>query len=241
MITSSSGIEKSILRIENIVKGFGGLKVLDDCSFEVEEGRIVGLIGPNGAGKTTLFDVISGVIRSDGGRILFKEKDLTSLKPYEIAQQGIGRTFQITRIFPKMTLLENMTVIATVERAEERVLELLELAELIDLKDEYASNLSFGQEKLLSLIRVLMFSPSLVLLDEPAAGINPTMQNKIMDLIHRLNDDGVSFLIIEHDMDVIMGHCEKIVTLNFGRKIAEGTPDDIRTNKEVLEAYFGRG
>ena len=141
------------MRIENIVKGFGGLKALDDCSFEVEEGRIVGLIGPNGAGKTTLFDVISGVIRSDGGRILFKEKDLTSLKPYEIAQQGIGRTFQITRIFPKMTLLENMTVIATVERAGERVLELLELAELIDLKDEYASNLSFGQEKLLSLIR----------------------------------------------------------------------------------------
>jgi ABC-type branched-subunit amino acid transport system ATPase component len=197
----------AILVLERVRKDFGGLRAVDDCSFVVETGKIVGLIGPNGAGKTTLFQVISGVLKRDSGHIYFHGDDISRLRPYEIARRGIGRTFQITRL---------------------------------PLKDHYAAELSFGQQKLLDLMRVMMLDPQLILLDEPAAGINPTMQNKILDLIHHLNDQGSTFLIIEHDMDIIMGHCEKVIALNFGRVIAEGRPDEVRENEEVLTAYFGK-
>jgi branched-chain amino acid transport system ATP-binding protein len=136
--------------------------------------------------------------------------------------------------------MENLIVAARVENRDERALELLELAGLVNLRGEYASDLSYGQQKLLALIRVLMFDPDLILLDEPAAGINPTMQNKIMELIHKLKEGGKTFLIIEHDMEVIMGHSDKVVVLNFGEKIAEGTGEEIKSNEEVLKAYFGR-
>lgn len=229
-----------ILHVRNVSKSFHSLQVLSDCSFSVEKGQIVGLIGPNGAGKTTLFNLITGFLPLDRGQILFKGEDITRLKPYIIARKGIGRTSQITRIFPKMTLLENLILPARADNAKERALELLKLAELTDLKDEYASDLSFGQQRLLSLMQVLMLDPALILLDEPAAGINPTMQNKIIDLIHCLNDTGKTFIIIEHDMDVIMKHCDRIIVLSFGQKIAEGTSQEIRSNETVLKAYFGR-
>ena len=229
-----------ILQLQDVTKCFGSLVAVNKCSFALEKKRITGLIGPNGAGKTTLFNVITGFFTTDEGQIIFKGYQINNLRPYRIAERGIGRTFQITRVFPKMTLMENLIVAARVEKMDERALELLELAGLIDLRGEYASDLSYGQQKLLALIRVLMFDPDLILLDEPAAGINPTMQNKIMELIHKLKEGGKTFLIIEHDMKVIMGHSDKIVVLNFGEKIAEGTGEEIKNNEEVLKAYFGR-
>jgi len=229
-----------ILQLQDVTKCFGSLVAVNKCSFALEKNRITGLIGPNGAGKTTLFNVITGFFTTDEGQIIFKGHQINNLRPYRIAERGIGRTFQITRVFPKMTLMENLIVAARVEKRDERALELLEVAGLIDLRGEYASDLSYGQQKLLALIRVLMFDPDLILLDEPAAGINPTMQNKIMELIHKLKEGGKTFLIIEHDMKVIMGHSDKIVVFNFGEKIAEGTGEEIKNNDEVLKAYFGR-
>ena len=232
--------KEPILQLQDVTKSFGNLTAVNDCSFEVERNLIVGLIGPNGAGKTTLFNLIAGSHTADEGEIIFKDQAITNLRPYQIAEKGIGKTFQITRVFSKMTLMENLIVAARVRNRDDRALELLELTGLIDLKGDYASDLSYGQQKLLALIRVLMFDPDLILLDEPAAGINPTMQNKIMDLIHKLKDEGMTFLIIEHDMEVIMEHSDKIVVLNFGEKIAEGTAEEIKGNDEVLKAYFGR-
>lgn len=229
-----------ILDVRNVKKSFHRLQALSACSFSVERGKIIGLIGPNGAGKTTLFNLMTGFLAPDSGRILFNGEDITGLKPYLIARKGIGRTSQITRIFPKMTLSENLILPARMANAKERAFQLLELAGLMDLRDEYGSDLSFGQQKLLSLMQILMLDPSLVLLDEPAAGINPTMQNKIVSLIHRLNDLGKTFIIIEHDMEVIMNHCHKIIVLCFGEKIAEGTSEEIRRNEQVLKAYFGK-
>lgn len=230
------------LEVRNVTKTFGSLRAVNDLSISVEEGKITGLIGPNGAGKTTLFNVITGVLRPDGGRVLFRENDITALKPYQIARRGIGRTWQIIRIFPKMTLMENLLTAANVKEGNEdkRAMELLELFGLIDDRDNYAGELSVGQQKILSIARILMFDPELMLLDEIAAGVNPTEQLKILDMIHDLCDKkGKTFLIIEHDMDVIMGHCDKVICMNFGEKIAEGSCKEIQENEQVIEAYFG--
>jgi len=233
-------VSEHILHLQDVTKSFGSLVAVNKCSFALEGNRITGLIGPNGAGKTTLFNLITGFFPTDEGQIIFKGQGIHNLRPYQVAKRGVGRTFQSTRVFSKMTLMENLIVAARVENRDERALELLELAGLIDLRGEYASDLSYGQQKLLALIRVLMFDPDLILLDEPAAGINPTMQNKIMELIHKLKEGGKTFLIIEHDMEVIMGHSDKVVVLNFGEKIAEGTGEEIKKSEEVLKAYFGR-
>ena len=229
-----------ILDARDVSKSFDSLKAIPSCTFSVDEGKIVGLIGPNGAGKTTLFNLITGFLPLDRGQIFFKGENISGLKPHIIARKGIGRTFQISRIFQKMTLLENLILPSRTGKSKERALELLEMAGLPDLREEYASDLSFGQQKILSIIQVFMLDPALILLDEPAAGINPTMRNKIITFIHRLNEMGKTFLIIEHDMDVIMGHCDKIIVLCFGEKIAEGTSDEIRNNEAVLKAYFGK-
>jgi ABC-type branched-subunit amino acid transport system ATPase component len=223
-------------------KAFGSLRAVDGCSFAVERGAIVGLIGPNGAGKTTLFNLAAGAERLDGGRIIFQGEDISRLKPHQRALKGLGRTFQVTRVFPKMTLMENMIVASPHHHhAHERALGYLELVRLADKCADYASNLSFGQQKLLELARILMLDPALILLDEPAAGVNPTLLQSLLEFIHRLRDDwGKTFLIIEHNMRLIMGHCDKIVVMNAGRVIAEGTSDEIQANAEVLEAYFGK-
>jgi len=236
---TSSADGEPILQLKNVTKSFGRLRAVSNCSFDLKRDRIVGLIGPNGAGKSTLFNLITGNIRPDRGRIIFRGHDITRLRPYKIARLGIGRAFQITRIFSRMTLMENLMVTARVRNKNERALNLLELAGLIDLREEYAGDLSFGQQKLLELTRVLMFDADLILLDEPAAGINPTMQNKILAIIHKLRDEGKTFLIIEHDMEVIMEHSDSILVLNFGEKIAEGTGAEIKKNEKVLDAYFG--
>jgi len=234
--------EKPILRIEEVVKKFGEVVALDHCSFEIEPGSITGLIGPNGAGKTTLFNLITGVLQPDSGHIYFKGEEITGKRPYEIARKGVGRTYQIIRIFPKMTLLENLIVVGKGRERKviDKAMELLQLVKLSDKKDDYASDLSFGQQKLLSLAQVLMLNTELILLDEPAAGINPTLQNELMTLIHQLNREGKTFIIVEHDMNVIMGHCQNAIALNYGQKIAEGTCSEIQRNESLLEHYFGR-
>jgi branched-chain amino acid transport system ATP-binding protein len=215
---------------------------LDHCSFDIEAGTITGLIGPNGAGKTTLFNLITGVLQPDQGRVYLGGEEITGKKPYEIARKGVGRTYQIIRVFPKMTLLENLLVVGKgkEKRMMGRAMDLLHLVRLEEKKDDYASDLSFGQQKLLSLAQVLMLDPQLILLDEPAAGINPTLQNELMALIHRLNEDGKTFIIVEHDMNVVMNHCQNAIALNYGQKIAEGSCSVIQRDERLLEHYFGR-
>ncbi len=231
-----------ILKIEEVVKKFGEVTALDHCSFDIERGSITGLIGPNGAGKTTLFNLITGVLQPDTGHVYFKGEDITGKKPHEIARKGVGRTYQIIRVFPGMTLLENLIVVGKGKESSviERAMELLDLVKLVDKKDDYASELSFGQQKLLSLAQVLMLDAELILLDEPAAGINPTLQNELMTLIHQLNSQGKTFMIVEHDMNVIMSHCGHAIALNYGQKIAEGTCKEIQDNETLLKHYFGK-
>ncbi len=234
--------DEPLLRVEDVVKKFGEVVALDHCSFVIEPGSITGLIGPNGAGKTTLFNLITGVLQADSGRIYLKGEEITGKKPYEIARRGVGRTYQIIRIFPKMTLLENLIVVGKEKERKvlEKAMDLLHLVKLADKKDDYASDLSFGQQKLLSLAQVLMLDAELILLDEPAAGINPTLQNELMALIHQLNEGGKTFIIVEHDMNVIMNHCQNAIALNYGQKIAEGSCSVIQKDERLLEHYFGR-
>ena len=231
-----------LLSIDDVVKKFGEVMALDHCSFDIEPGSITGLIGPNGAGKTTLFNLITGVLHPDSGHIYFKGEDITGKRPYEIARKGVGRTYQIIRIFPKLTLLENLIVVGKGKERKviERAMDLLHLVKLFDKRDDYASDLSFGQQKLLSLAQVLMLDAELILLDEPAAGVNPTLQNELMELIHQLNREGKTFIIVEHDMNVIMGHCQNAIALNYGQKIAEGSCNVIQQDETLLEHYFGK-
>jgi len=230
----------ALLEIRDVNKSFDSLQALVACSFQVEAGEILGVIGPNGSGKTTLFNLIAGFLPPDGGRIVLRGEDIAGLRPHEIARRGIGRTFQITRIFPKMTLLENLLLPARGPDAVARAQKYLAMVGLADLRDEYASDLSFGQQKLVSLMQVVMLDPALILLDEPAAGINPTLLNRLIELVHRLNDEGKTFMIIEHNMDVVMRNCHRIVVLSLGHKIAEGPPEAIRRDERVLTAYFGK-
>lgn len=225
-----------------MVKKFGEVVALDHCSFAIESGSMTGLIGPNGAGKTTLFNLITGVLQPDSGHIYLKGEEITGKKPFEIARRGVGRTYQIIRIFPKMTLLENLIVVGKGKERKmvEKAMDFLRFVKLEEKKDDYASDLSFGQQKLLSLAQVLMIDPQLILLDEPAAGINPTLQNELMVSIHRLNEEGKTFIIVEHDMNVIMNHCQNAIALNYGQKIAEGSCSIIQKDERLLEHYFGR-
>jgi branched-chain amino acid transport system ATP-binding protein len=234
--------KEPILTIVDVVKKFGELMAVDHCFIDFEPGSITGLIGPNGAGKTTLFNLITGVLQPDSGHIYYKGEEITGKRPYEIARRGIVRTYQLIRVFPKMTLFENLIVVGRGKgrRVAEKAMDLLHLVKLVEKKDAYASDLSFGQQKLLSLAQVLMLDAEVVLLDEPAAGINPTLQNELMELIHQLNREGKTFIIVEHDMNVIMGHCQTAVALNYGQKIAEGSCSEIQKNELLLEHYFGR-
>jgi branched-chain amino acid transport system ATP-binding protein len=236
------GSPREIFEVKNITKKFGRLLAVNSLSFSIEERKITGLIGPNGAGKTTLFNVITGFHKADGGKVFFRGRDITDLNSYQIARLGIGRTWQLIRIFSKMTVMENLLIAAKLSGGKEfeKALELLELFGLLEEKDNYAGELSIGQQKILSIARILMFDADLMLLDELAAGVNPNEQAIIMRHIHELCEkSGKTFLIIEHDMNVVMGHCEKIICMNFGEKIAEGLGAEIRRNEKVIEAYFG--
>ena len=231
-----------LLTVDNLSKHFGSLQAVKDMTLSIETGKITGLIGPNGAGKTTLFNLITGSLNPDSGKIVFNGKDITHKKPYQIARMGIGRSWQLIRIFAKMTALENLMIAAHLKQrnALEYAMELLDLFGLTEEKGNYAGELSVGQQKMLSIARILMLDAELMLLDELAAGVNPHEQDKMMEVIHKLRDqEGKTFFIIEHDMDVIMGHCDRVICMNFGEKIAEGSSREVQNNEEVIEAYFG--
>lgn len=231
-----------ILEIQNVTKRFGGVTAVNRCSLAVAPGKIYGLIGPNGSGKTTLFNCITGLEPRDHGEIRYKGERIDGLKPHQVARRGIGRTFQIIRVFPELTALENLLVVTREPFgvARRRAQELLRFVTLDRLEAEYAGNLSYGQQKLLEFIRVLMPDPDLILLDEPAAGVNRTLLNELLQAIVRMRDAGKTILIVEHDMKVVMGLCETIFVLDYGEKIAEGPPDAIQADERVIEAYFGR-
>jgi branched-chain amino acid transport system ATP-binding protein len=231
------------LEIRSLHKDFGGIKAVDGCSLAFPRGQISGLIGPNGSGKTTTFNLLTGLFVPDSGEILYNGENLAGLKPYQIFNRGITRTFQITRIYREMTVFENMLsvtpLIVSERRARERANELMEFVNLTPLRDEYGGNLSYGQQKLLEFARALMTDPELILLDEPAAGVNRTLLADLLERIHEIQRLGKTVVIIEHDMNVIMNHCEKIFVMDYGVKIAEGPAHEIQRNEQVIEAYFG--
>lgn len=251
---------EAILEVKGLVKNFGGLRAVNNCSFAVKQGTITGLIGPNGAGKTTVFNLITGFYKPDAGRVIFKGEEITDLPPHRVFHKGICRTFQIPREFGEMTVLENLMLVPPnqlgewlwgplflsrrVKRQEgeiqEKALGVLEFVDLLHLRDEYAKNLSGGQKKLLELARTMMADPELVLLDEPGAGVNPTLLRRLVEAIERLcRERGVTFFLIEHDMNLVMSLCNPVVVMSEGCKLMEGTPAEVQRDKRVLEAYLG--
>jgi branched-chain amino acid transport system ATP-binding protein len=229
--------------VQDLHKDFGGIKAVDGCHLQIPKGKISGLIGPNGSGKTTTFNLLTGVIPPDSGKVVFNGEDIAGLKPYQIFRKGITRTFQITRIYREMTVFENLLSVTYLKipmhEARKRAEELMEFVTLTKLRDEYGGFLSYGQQKLLEFARALMTDPELILLDEPAAGVNRTLLASLLERIHELQRQGKTILIVEHDMNVIMNHCEKIFVMDYGVNIAEGKPAEIQNNERVVEAYFG--
>jgi neutral amino acid transport system ATP-binding protein len=250
----------AILEVREVVRAFGGLRAVDDASFDVEAGSITALIGPNGAGKSTLFNVVSGFLSAERGTVQFEGRRIDRAPPHRIARRGLVRTFQVPRTLTHMSVLDNVLVAATrhpgeqlnglvwrprlarrrEQRARVRAAELLALFRLDGHAGEYAGVLSGGQRKLLDFARVLMAEPRLVLLDEPMAGVNPTLGRQLVEHVLRLRTEaGMTFLFVEHDLDIVMEASDRVIVMNEGRVIASGTPDEVRGDQRVVDAYLG--
>lgn len=240
----------ALLEVDGLTKRFGGVTAVDMCSFAVPEGSVTALVGPNGSGKTTAFNLITGYARADAGEIRFDGSSVRRPDPVRLARSGLTRTFQQARVFPDLTLVQNMvaalqqswtaTFTPAVRRHErERALQLLDEFGLVRLAQERAGNLSYGQKKLLEFAAVLMGDPRLVLLDEPTAGVNPVLVEQIEQRIRELNARGLTFLVVEHNMNLVMRLCDPVVVLAQGAKLAEGPPDEVRNDPRVLDAYLG--
>jgi branched-chain amino acid transport system ATP-binding protein len=258
--TAATNAGGGLLEVRRLVKDFDGLRAVDHCSFGVRQGTITGLIGPNGAGKTTLFNVITGFFQPDAGHVFLGGEDVTGFAPNELFAKGLCRTFQIPREHLSMSVLENLMLVApsqlgerfwncwlrpaAVRRQEEeiraRALDVLRFVDLTHVADEYAGRLSGGQKKLLELARTLMTEPRIVLLDEPAAGVNRTLMKRLSENIETLRRErGITFLLIEHDMNLVMNLCDPVIVMSEGRRLMEGRPEEVQRDPRVLEAYLG--
>jgi branched-chain amino acid transport system ATP-binding protein len=250
----------ALLKLNELTKDFGGLRAVDHCSFEVPEHALFGLIGPNGSGKSTIFNLVTGFLTPTSGQVYLQGQDITNKKPYEINQLGIARTFQLVKVFRNMTVIENL-LLAPKGQAGEHILPalfkppsvreaerqnvakaraLLDIIGLRAAENNLTGSLSYAEQKLVEISRAMMTDPDLIMLDEPASGVNPTLMNHILDYIRQLRDtQGKTFLIVEHDMRVVMNLCDRIAVLNYGRKIAEGTASEISRDPLVIDAYLG--